>query len=89
MSLRYRGCSETADGVELCGGPWGNYRVPFLFSTNGRPVRLPLAPLILGTYSSIYVALPLTHWLDRKVFAKIAPRKARGAVRSKKAEAVV
>ena len=24
-------------GAELCGGPWGEYRVPFLFSTNGRP----------------------------------------------------
>ena len=26
--------------------------------------------LILGTYSSIYVALPLTHWLDVKFFTK-------------------
>lgn len=31
--------------------------------------------LILGTYSSIYVALPLTEWLDRKFFAKMAPSK--------------
>ncbi len=45
--------------------------------------------LILGTYSSIYVALPLTYWLDRKFFAKVAPRKPRSTVRTKKAEAVV
>lgn len=45
--------------------------------------------LILGTYSSIYVALPLTHWLDRRFFAKVAPKKGTRAVRPKKAEAVV
>jgi preprotein translocase subunit SecF len=26
--------------------------------------------LVLGTYSSIYVALPLTEWLDRKFFSR-------------------
>jgi preprotein translocase subunit SecF len=44
--------------------------------------------LIFGTYSSIYVALPLTEWLDRRFFAKMAPQKSRGPVR-KKAEAIV
>lgn len=44
--------------------------------------------MILGTYSSIYVALPLTHYLDQRFFAKVAPKKPRG-VRPKKAEAVV
>lgn len=44
--------------------------------------------IILGTYSSIYVALPLTEWLDRRFFAKIAPTRSKGPVR-KKAEAVV
>jgi preprotein translocase subunit SecF len=24
---------------------------------------------VLGTYSSIYVALPMTHWLDQRFFA--------------------
>ncbi len=37
QAKRYSRDFETADGVELCGGPWGKYRVPFLFSTNGRP----------------------------------------------------
>ena len=23
--------------AKLCGGPWGNYKVPFVFSSNGRP----------------------------------------------------
>ncbi len=46
--------------------------------------------ILLGTYSSIYVALPLTFWLDRKFFGKVVPRKkASGGVRPKKAEAVV
>jgi preprotein translocase subunit SecF len=44
--------------------------------------------LIFGTYSSIYVALPLTEWLDRRFFAKMAPQKSRGPVR-KKADAIV
>lgn len=33
--------------------------------------------LVLGTYSSIYVALPLTEWLDRRFFARFAPKKKR------------
>ncbi|MEN9579211.1 MAG: hypothetical protein RJA70_2220 [Pseudomonadota bacterium] len=44
--------------------------------------------IILGNYSSIYVALPLTHWLDTRFFAKFAPKKAK-SVGAKKAEAVV
>jgi preprotein translocase subunit SecF len=31
--------------------------------------------LVLGTYSSIYVALPLTEWLDRRFFARFAKKK--------------
>lgn len=30
--------------------------------------------LALGTYSSIYVALPLTHWLDQVFFAKVSKK---------------
>ncbi|MDX2055578.1 MAG: protein translocase subunit SecF [Polyangiaceae bacterium] len=37
--------------------------------------------IILGTYSSIYVALPLTEWMDRKFFAKLGGNKA-GKARS-------
>jgi preprotein translocase subunit SecF len=29
--------------------------------------------VVLGTYSSIYVALPLTEWLDHTLFSKISP----------------
>ena len=44
----------------------------------------------LGTYSSIYVALPLTDYLDRKFFAKVAANKtARTGPMKKKASAVV
>jgi len=31
--------------------------------------------VILGTYSSIYVALPLTEWLDHTLFSKVGPKK--------------
>jgi preprotein translocase subunit SecF len=46
--------------------------------------------IVLGTYSSIYVALPLTHWLDHRFFSQMGGPPARGtAVRKKKASAVV
>ena len=44
--------------------------------------------MILGVYSSVFVALPITYWLDRVFFSKVAPKKERGP-RAKKAEAVV
>ncbi len=31
--------------------------------------------LALGTYSSVYVALPVTYWLERSVFRRVAPKK--------------
>ncbi len=45
--------------------------------------------LILGTYSSIYVALPLTHWLDRRFFSHMAASQQKRPTRGKKAAAVV
>jgi preprotein translocase subunit SecF len=45
--------------------------------------------LVLGTYSSIYVALPLTHWLDRRFFSHLAAKKPARSPRRKKASAVV
>ncbi len=44
--------------------------------------------LILGTYSSIYVALPLTEWLDRKFFSKVVKKKPAKPIR-KQGEAVI
>jgi preprotein translocase subunit SecF len=44
--------------------------------------------IVLGTYSSVYVALPLTEWLDRKFFSKMASSRTRKPVQ-KKATAVV
>lgn len=44
--------------------------------------------LILGTYSSIYVALPLTEWLDRKLFSKVVKKKPAKPIR-KADEAVI
>ena len=47
--------------------------------------------MVFGTYSSIYVALPLTEWLDRKFFARFAKPKGRGGPKPplKRGEAVV
>jgi preprotein translocase subunit SecF len=35
--------------------------------------------VVLGTYSSIYVALPLTEWLDHTLFSKVGEKKRVGA----------
>ncbi len=46
--------------------------------------------LSLGTYSSIYVALPFTYWLERMFFSKVGTRKSVAAgPRPKKAAAVI
>lgn len=45
--------------------------------------------LALGTYSSVYIALPLTYWLERSVLRRVAPKKAPSGPRPKKASAVV
>ncbi len=45
--------------------------------------------LLLGTYSSIYIALPVTEWLDRKFFAKVAAKQKRRPHSAKKAEAAI
>lgn len=43
---------------------------------------------ITGMYSSIYVALPLTEWLDRRFFSRNAKEKKRKPIRKKAAAAV-
>lgn len=50
-----------------------------------------LIGIVAGTYSSIYVAAPLTEWIDRRFFNSGATRKTGSAVRAsgKKAAAVV
>ncbi len=44
---------------------------------------------VLGTYSTIYIALPLTEWLDRKFFSKVAQKTKRRPHQAKKASATV
>lgn len=38
---------------------------------------------VLGTYSSIYIALPLTWWLDRRFFAKVGKKQRQIAIDQK------
>jgi preprotein translocase subunit SecF len=45
--------------------------------------------LLLGTYSSIYVALPLTNWLDRRFFRGGGGQAARKRRVPRKKEAAV
>jgi preprotein translocase subunit SecF len=35
--------------------------------------------LIFGTYSTMYIALPVTDWLDHAIFSKVGKKSARGA----------
>lgn len=37
QSKRYSRGFSPEDGLVMPGGPWGDYKVPFLFATNGRP----------------------------------------------------
>ncbi|KIG16335.1 Type I restriction-modification system, restriction subunit R [Enhygromyxa salina] len=37
QAKRYSRDFEFGDDIEAAGGPWGAYKVPFLFATNGRP----------------------------------------------------
>lgn len=37
QSERYSAGFKTTDGVTFAGGPWGEFKAPFLFATNGRP----------------------------------------------------
>ena len=53
--------------------------VPFLFYGTGTIKDFAFAMLVgiaVGTYSSIYVAAPLTEYLDRRFFAKLGGNKA-------------
>jgi preprotein translocase subunit SecF len=40
--------------------------------------------MVLGTYSTIYIALPLTEWLDRVVFARIGGKQEKKRARPTK-----
>jgi len=37
QTKRYSIEFQTGEGWETAGGPWGKYKIPFLFATNGRP----------------------------------------------------
>ena len=43
QAKRYSRDFRAPDGVELTNGPWGQYKLPFAFSSNGRPYLRQLA----------------------------------------------
>lgn len=66
QSERYAKGFKLSDGMEPAGGPWGDFKVPFLFATNGRPYLKQIE-----TESGIWFrdarkdtnhARPLTEW---------------------------
>jgi len=86
--------SETLSRTVLTSGATMLSFVAFFIWGTGTIKDFALALLIgivAGTYSSIYVAAPLTEWIDRRFFSSGATRKASTAVRAsgKKAAAVV
>jgi preprotein translocase subunit SecF len=61
--------------------------IPFLFWGTGviRDFAFTLlVGVVVGTYSSIYVAAPLTELIDRRIFGKVVKKKKRRRVRRKK-----
>jgi preprotein translocase subunit SecF len=62
--------------------------LPFLFLGTGVIKDFAFALLVgvlVGTYSSIYIAAPLTEWIDRRVFGRTVKKKRR--LRRKKKDA--
>jgi preprotein translocase subunit SecF len=60
---------------------------PFLFWGTGviRDFAFTLLiGVVVGTYSSIYIAAPLTELIDRRIFGKMVKKKKRRRVRRKK-----
>jgi preprotein translocase subunit SecF len=70
--------SEMLSRTILAAGTTVVSLVAFFIWGTGVLKDLSLALIVgitLGTYSSIYVALPLTEWLDRQFFAKVGSKK--------------
>jgi len=66
QAKRYASDIEIKGEERFLGGPWGNYRVPFLFSTNGRPYLKQLEQKsgiwLLDSRRSINHPKPLQAW---------------------------
>jgi len=83
--------SEMLSRTILAAGTTVVSLVAFFIWGTGILKDLSLALIVgitLGTYSSIYVALPLTEWLDRQFFAKVGSKKKGYGERRKPAAAV-
>ncbi len=64
QSKRYSCTFQLPEGQASPGGPWGEYHIPFLFSTNGRVTSNNSRPRAVSGFW-MHVALPTTldHWL--------------------------
>lgn len=66
QSERYSKGFKTADGVVMPGGPWDEFKVPFLFSTNGRPylkqIETESGIWFRDARKATNISRPLTDW---------------------------
>lgn len=64
QAKRYSRTFEVADPFAPMGGPWGEYRIPFAFSTNGRPYLRQLETLSGIWFVDLRDPNNLSHALD-------------------------
>lgn len=83
-----RSITETLGRTIRTSGLTAAAMIPFLFWGTGviRDFAFTLLiGIVVGTYSSIYIAAPLTEFIDRRIFGKMVKKKKRRRVRKKSA----
>jgi type I restriction enzyme, R subunit len=64
QAKRYSRSFRVSDNVELRGGPWGEFQIPFVFSSNGRPYLRQLSTRSGIWFCDVRRAENLAHVLD-------------------------
>jgi type I restriction enzyme R subunit len=90
QAKRYSRDFALDDGLESPGGPWGDYKIPFLFATNGRPFLQQLIDAsgiwFLDARVSTNHPRPLTGWRTPEGLAKLLAQDIEGANEKLKVE---
>lgn len=75
QAKRYSRSYEIKGDEVLLGGPWGDYKVPFMFSTNGRPflrqLRTKSGIWFLDGRRKQNLSRPLEHWYTPEGIKKL------------------
>ena len=64
QAKRYSRSFHASDSVELFGGPWGEFQIPFVFSSNGRPYLRQLSTRSGIWFCDVRRSDNLAHALD-------------------------